>query len=75
VTNVTFSFVTSPNTNPKTKLWGNMAYYVPPVLKSGGTRPRVPHQIAPMREINVLLKIIGLTDSLACHLCGDPYLE
>jgi len=25
-----------------------MAYYIPTVWKSGGTRPRVPHLIAPM---------------------------
>ena len=27
-----------------------MAYYVPPPEKVGGTRPRVPHQIAPMLD-------------------------
>jgi len=31
VTNVTFSFEISPNTNPKRKKLGGMAYYVPPV--------------------------------------------
>jgi len=31
VTNVTFSFETSPNTNPTRKRGGDMAYYVPPV--------------------------------------------
>ena len=34
VTNVTFSFETSPNTKPKDKMWGDMAYYVPPFEKS-----------------------------------------
>jgi len=37
--------------NLKRKKWGDMAYYVPPVWKSGGTHvPRVPHQIAPMAD-------------------------
>jgi len=39
VTNVTFSFETSPNTNPKRKKWGDMGYFVLPVWKTGGTRP------------------------------------
>jgi len=39
MTNATFGFETSPNTNPKKKKWGDMAYYVPPTSKSGGTRP------------------------------------
>jgi len=30
MTNVTFSFETSPNTKPKRRKWGDMAYYVPP---------------------------------------------
>jgi len=30
VTNITFIFETSPNTKPKDKKWGDMAYYVPP---------------------------------------------
>jgi len=45
---VTVSFETSPNTKPTRKSGGDMAYYVPPVWKSGGTRPPCPHQIAPM---------------------------
>jgi len=32
-----------------------MAYYVPPVWNSGGTRPRVPHQIVPMVQYAVQL--------------------
>jgi len=45
VANVTFIFGTSPNRKPEDKKWGNMAYYIPLTLKSGGTRPP---QIAPM---------------------------
>ena len=48
VTNVIFSFETSPNTNPKRKKWGDMAYYVPPPEEVGGHVPSVTHQIAPM---------------------------
>ena len=32
-----------------------MTYYVPPSEKLRGTRPRIPNQIAPMRESIVLL--------------------
>jgi len=42
VTNVTFTFETSPTTNPKRKKWGDMAYYVPPSKKVGDTRPPCP---------------------------------
>jgi len=28
-----------PITIPKEKMWGDMAYYIPTVWKSGGTRP------------------------------------
>jgi len=28
VTNVTFIFETSPNTKPRDKQWGDMAYYI-----------------------------------------------
>jgi len=38
----------SPNTKPKVINVGDMAYYVPPLWKSGGHAPRVPHHIAPM---------------------------
>jgi len=48
VTNVTFNFETSPNTNLSEKCGGAMAYYVPPSEKVGGRVPRVPHRIAPM---------------------------
>jgi len=48
VTNVTFSFETSPNTNPKRKMWGDMAYHITPYKKVAGHVPRVPRQIAPM---------------------------
>ena len=34
--------------NLKRKKCGDMAYYAPPVWKSGGTRPPVHHQIVPM---------------------------
>jgi len=37
--NITFSFETSPNINPKRKKWGDMAYYVPPSKKVGRTHP------------------------------------
>jgi len=53
VTNVIFGFETSPNTNPKRKKWGGMAYYVPGLKKWGGHVPRVPHQIAPMQLVNM----------------------
>jgi len=33
--------------NLKRKMWGDMAYYIPTVWKSGGTRPRVAHLITP----------------------------
>ena len=48
MTNVTFSFETSPNKTLSKKCGGDMAYYVPPSKKVGGHVPRVPHQIAPM---------------------------
>jgi len=48
VANVTFIFGTSPNTKAEEKKWGDMAYYIPLPKKMGGTRSRVPHQIAPM---------------------------
>jgi len=47
MTNVTFSFETSPNKNPKRKMCRDMAYYVPPYKKLGRHVPRVSHQIAP----------------------------
>jgi len=52
VTNVTIRFETSINTNPNRKMWGYMAYYVPPSKKVGGHVPRVLHQIAPMSTVN-----------------------
>jgi len=42
VTNVIFGFEISPNTYPKRKKWGDTAYYVPLVWKSGETRPPCP---------------------------------
>jgi len=49
VTNITFIFETSPNTNPKEKKVGrDMAYYTPRLKKWGGHVLRVPHHIAPM---------------------------
>jgi len=42
MTNITFIFETSPNTKPKEKKWGDMAYYVPPSEKVSGTRPTCP---------------------------------
>jgi len=42
VTNIIFIFETFPNTKPKDKKRGNIAYYVPPVWKSGGTCPPCP---------------------------------
>jgi len=50
VTNATFIFATSPNTKPKDKMWGDVAYYLPPSEKVRGTRPRVSHLIAPMTK-------------------------
>jgi len=47
VTNITFIFETSPNTKPKEKKVGDMAYYVPPPSEKVGGH--VPRQIAPMR--------------------------
>jgi len=55
VTNITFTFETAPNTKPKQKKVGGHRILCPPVWKSGGTRPRVPHQIAPMRTLNEIL--------------------
>jgi len=50
VTNVIFSFETSPNTNPKRKMWeGHVTLCLPRLKKWGGHVPRVPHQIAPMQ--------------------------
>jgi len=49
VTNITFSFETSPNMKPKEKKVGVHDILCPPRLKKwGGHVPRVPHQIAPM---------------------------
>jgi len=42
VTNITFIFETFPNAKPKEKKWGDMAYYVTPSEKVGGTRPPCP---------------------------------
>jgi len=48
VTNVTFGFETSPNTNPKRKNWGDTAYYVPPRLKKwADTSPVSPTKFRP----------------------------
>jgi len=56
MTNATFSFETSPNTNPSLRenCGGDTAYYsMPPFKKVGGARPRVLQQIAPMMtELN-----------------------
>jgi len=38
VTNITFIFETSPNTNPKEKKVGGHGILYPPTWKSGGTR-------------------------------------
>jgi len=38
VANITFIFGISPNTKPEEKKWGDMAYYILPILKTGGTR-------------------------------------
>ena len=42
VTNVTFIFAASPNAKPKEKMWGDIAYYVPPPENVKGTRPQCP---------------------------------
>jgi len=42
VANVTSIFGTSPKTKPEEKKWGDMAYYIPPPCKVGGTRPPCP---------------------------------
>ena len=42
MTNITFIFETSPNTNPKEKKWGGHGTLCPPRLKNGGTRPPCP---------------------------------
>jgi len=39
MTNITFNFKTSPNTQPKEKKVGDMAYYIPPPEKVGDTSP------------------------------------
>ena len=52
MTNI-FIFESPPNTKPKEKKVGGMAYYVPRLKKWGGHVPRVPHQIAPMSRSNV----------------------
>jgi len=69
VTNVTFSFDTSPNTNPTRKSGGNMAYYIPPSKTMGGYVPRVPHQIAPMivhtyTRVHALLRCTNVIDKV-----------
>jgi len=48
VTNTTFIFETSPNTKPKKKKVGGMAYYIPQSEKVDGHVHSVPHQIASM---------------------------
>jgi len=49
VTNINFVFETSPNTKPKEKKVGDMAYYIPLSEKvEGDMSPVFPHQIAPM---------------------------
>jgi len=48
VTNITFIFETSPNTKPKEKKVGVMAYYIPTVWKSGeDTSPVSPTTLRP----------------------------
>ena len=42
VPNITFNFGTSPNAKPEEKKWGDMAYYIPPPEKVGGTHPLCP---------------------------------
>jgi len=56
VTNITFIFETSPNTKPKEKKVGDMAYYDPLSEKVGGHVPRIPHQIASMVDGKMALK-------------------
>ena len=46
VTNITFIFETSPNTNPEEKKVGDMAYYIPPPEKVGDTSPYSPPNCA-----------------------------
>jgi len=48
VTNVTFSFETSPNKTLKEKCGGTRHIMFPQSEKLGRHVPRVPHQIAPM---------------------------
>jgi len=48
VTNITFIFETSPNTQPKEKKVGGHGILYTSHLKKGGDVPSVPHQIAPM---------------------------
>jgi len=54
VTNVTFSFETSPNTNPTRKSGGTWHIMSPRLKKWKGHVPRVPHQIAPLPTFNML---------------------
>jgi len=70
VTNVAFSFETSPNKNPKRKKWGDMANYVPPCKKSVGyTSPLSPHQIAPMATRTLLFS----DETMSCCAAGTNW--
>jgi len=54
VTNVTFSFETSRNTNPTRKSGGHGILCPPRLTKWREHVPRVPHQIAPMLFTHIL---------------------
>ena len=61
MTNITFIFETSPNTNPKEKKVGGHGILYPPPEKVGRHVPCIPHQIAPMRLIMTLVQITNYT--------------
>ena len=52
MTSIIFIFETSPNTKPKEKKWGDMAYYI----------PRVP-QIGPMLPNMILCRMLKRKES------------
>jgi len=66
VTNITFSFETSPNTKPKNKKWGAWYIMSPLSEKVGGHGSCVPHQISTMHDCNHGANNIGCV-ALICQ--------
>jgi len=57
--NITFIFETPPDTKPKEKKVGGLACYVPPVRKSGGTRPQCPPPNCTHDHVNSMVLGVG----------------